>query len=192
MKAALCTAALASLAALALAPNYARAENKPPLEVLYQIGLDIDHDGKLDCAAAVQDPKSIYAALYIYLTAGAAPLDLTRKPTFVKKDLTTDPVMGLASNGKDALIVRYGRVGLGSNQYETKLTIVYRGGRFWVAGITASWDLRDGSVGSCDIDFLSGKGFAARGNGKNMPVKAKFRPIKLADWSEDKRPRACR
>ena len=73
MKAALCTAALASLAALALAPNYARAENKPPLEVLYQTGLDIDHDGKLDRAVVVHDPASIYAALYIYLGAGTGP-----------------------------------------------------------------------------------------------------------------------
>ena len=180
------------VAALAVASGSALASNMPLADAPYQVSLDMDHDGKLDRAWVKQDSGDIYAALYLFLGYGAGPLDLTRKPTFVKKDLTTDPVMGLASNGKDALIVRYGRVGLGSNQYETKLAIVYRHGQFWVAGITASWDLRDGSVGSCDIDFLSGKGFAARGNGTNEPVKAKFRPIKLADWSEDKRPRACR
>ena len=182
----------AVLASLALASAFARAETMPLADTPYQYSLDMDHDGKLDRAWVTHDPRDIYAALYLSLGYGTGPLDLTRKPTFVKKDLTTDPIMGLAGNGKGALIVHYGRVGLGSNQYETKLTIVCRRGQFWVAGISASWDLRDGSVGSCDIDFLSGKGFAARGNGKNRRVKAAFRPIKFADWSEDRRPKACK
>jgi hypothetical protein len=190
MKIALQSAALAVM--VALVPAGARTEDKPALKVLYDIALDLDHDGKLDRAAVVQDPASIYAALYIYLGAGAGPLDLTRQPSFLKKDLTTEPVIGLAGNGKGTLIVKYGRVGLGSNQYEMRLTIARRGGEFWVAGFSASWDMRDGSLGSCDIDFLTGKGVAARGHGRNKPIKAKLRPVKLADWSQDKQPKACR
>jgi hypothetical protein len=182
----------AFMAILAAVPAVARAANTASTDAPRQYALDMDHDGKLDRAWVKQDSGDIYAALYLFLGYGAGPFDRSRKPTFVKKDLTTDPIISLAGNGKGALIVSYGRVGLGSNQYETKLTIVYRRGEFWVAGLAASWDMRDGSVGSCDINFFTGKGVAARGNGKNRPVKAKFTPVKLADWSDDKRPKACR
>jgi hypothetical protein len=183
--------ALLIIAALALIPAGARADDKPTLKPLYDVALDLDHDGRLDRAVVVHDPASIYAALYIYLGAGNGPLDIRRRPSFVKKDLTTDPVTGLAANGH-ALVVKYGRVGLGSNQYEMSLTIMRRRGEFWVTRFTASWDMRDGSLGSCAIDFLRGKGVAARGHGRNKRVRAKLTPIKLADWSEDKRPNACK
>jgi hypothetical protein len=183
---------LALVAAMAVAPAGTRAADKPALEVLSQITLDMDRDGKLDRAAMVHNPQSIYADLYIYLGAGAEPLDLAHKPTFVKKDFTTDPVLGLASDGKGALVVKYGRVGLGSNQYEMRLTVVHRRGGFWVAGFSNDWDMRDGSIGSCDINFLTGKGVASHSNAKPRPIKAKFVPIKLSDWSEDRQLKTCR
>ena len=191
MKAASQCAALFWIAALAMMPACAHAQAKAPLKALHEVTLDIDHDGKLDRAAVVEDPASGYAALYIFLGGGAGPLDLTRQPSFLKKDITADPVTGLTGDRKGALILTFGRVGLGSNQYETTLTIVRRNGNFWVAGLARSWDMRDGSVGSCAINYLTGKGVAARGNARSKPIKAKFRPIKLADWSEYKRPKAC-
>ena len=158
--------------------------------MLYAITLDLAHDGRLDRAAVVQDPDSTHAAFYIYLGAGTEQLDLARKPTFLKKDLTTDPVLGLASNGKGSLVVKYGRVGLGSNQYEMRLTISRRG-EFWVAGFTHDWDMRDGSIRSCDINYLSGKGVASHGLGKRKTIKRKFAAVKLSDWSEEMGPQAC-
>ena len=191
MKATLQCAALFWIVALAMMPACAHAQANAPLKALHEVTLDLDQDGKLDRAAVVEDPASGYAALYVFLGYGKGPLDLARKPTFLKKDLTSDPVTGLAGDGKGALILTFGRVGLGSNQYETRLTIVRRAGDFWIAGLTRSWDMRDSSVGSCDINYLTGKGVAARGNAKSKPLKAKFRPIRLADWSEAKRPNAC-
>jgi hypothetical protein len=183
-------AALALIAAMAVAPAAARAEEKPAAKVVYKITLDIDHDGKLDRAAVVQDPASSYADLVIYLD-GPGPLDPSRIPSFLKKNLTADPVVGLESAGKGSLKVKYGRVGLGSNQYEMALTITHRRNEFWVVGFAKTWDMRDGSIGSCDINFLTGKGVATHSNAKPRPIKAKFAPIKLSDWSDAKRPKAC-
>ena len=186
MKTALAYAALPWFVAFALVP--AGAASKPALAVLAEVTLDIDHDGKLDRAAMMQDPASIYSDLYIYLGAGAEPLDLSRRPSFVKKDLTTDAVFGLASNGKGSLIVKYGH--MGSNQYETRLTIVDRGGEFLVAGFAQDWDMR-AECGSCDINFLTGKAVASQGLAKSKAIRGKFTAIKLADWSADQRPQAC-
>jgi hypothetical protein len=181
-------AALLWIIALATSPLPASAEIKPSPKILSEITLDIDHDGRLDRAVIAQDPDSIYADLYIYLGTGAGKLDLARKPAILKRALTTDPILGLASNDKGSLIVRYGR--FGSNQFETNLTIVRRGGEFLVAGFSKYWDMRN-SMGSCDINFLTGKGVASRGLGKSRPLKARFKPVTLADWSDDKHAKDC-
>ena len=79
-----------------------------------------------------------------------------------------------------------------SNDTETSLTIIHRSGEFWVAGFTFNWDTRDYGIGGCDINFLAGKGVFSRGpNGRKKPIKARFAPIRLADWSDEKRPKAC-
>lgn len=181
-------ATLASIVALAMVPTYAFADGTLPPKVLYEITLDFDHDGKLGRAVMAQTPGSIYADLYIYMGAGADTLDLSRPPTILKKDLTTDPILGMDNNGKGSLIVKSGQGG--SNQYETRLTIIRRRGEFWIAGYSTDWDTRNG-IGSCDINFLTGKGVASRGLAKSKPIKAKFAPIKLSDWSEEKVPKAC-
>jgi hypothetical protein len=130
----------------------------------------------------------VYAGLLIYLAIGAEKLDLSHEPTFRKNDLTTDPVLGLESNGKGSLIVKYGRGG--SNQYEMSLTVIRRGAEFLVGGFTQVWDTRSG-IGSCDINYLTGSGVASRGLARSKPIKAKFTPVKLADWSQEKQPKAC-
>ncbi len=184
-------AALALMATFVFVPACACAQDKPGPKMLYNIALDIDHDGKLDRAAVVQDPADIYAALYIYLGGGAGPLDLSHRPTFLKKELTTDPVLALEGNGKGSLIVKYGRVGLGSNQYEMALTVTHRSDEFWVVGFAKTWEMRVGGIGSCDINFLTGKGVATHSNAKPRPIKEKFAAIKLSDWSDAKQPKAC-
>ena len=99
MKTALAYAAL--LWFVAFAPVPASATSKPALAVLAEVTLDIDHDGKLDRAAMVQDPASIYSDLYIYLGGGAEALDLSRPPTDIKKDLTSDPISASPATAMD-------------------------------------------------------------------------------------------
>ena len=71
--------------------------------------------------------------------------------------------------------MKYGRTG--SNQYEPRMTIVDRGGEFLVAGFAQDWDMR-ASMGSCDINFLTGGGGGAR---LAKPAIGNS-PIKLVDW----------
>jgi hypothetical protein len=108
-----------------------------------------------------------------------------------KKKLAHGHVLALASNAKGSLIVKYGCGGR-SNDDESSLTIVHRSGEFLVAGFSNSWEWRDRGSGGCDINFLSGKGVSRRGLGvKKKPIRATFTPVKLADWSVEKLPKAC-
>ncbi len=186
-------AVLPWIVALATVPMSALAENELSNEELYEITLDIDNEGKMDRAVLVRHPEGAQADLYIYLGAGDEKLDLSRKPSFLKKDLIEEGLISLESKGKGSLLVHYGCGGC-SNDYETTLTIVHRGGEFLVAGFTFGWDTRNG-VGSCDI--LTGKGVVSDGLGEEQqikPIKEKFTPVKLADWSDDKFkfPKACK
>ena len=182
--------ALPWIAVIAIASMPAMAENKPSMKVLNEITLDIDNDGKADRAALVEDPESVGADLYIYLGGGDEKLDLSKKPGFLKKDLADGLILGFESRVKGSLIVKYGCGGC-SNDHETTLTIVHRDGDFLVAGFTYAWDTRNEGIGGCDINFLSGKGVSSRGLGKSKPIQAKFKPIRLAEWSEHKHPKAC-
>ncbi|ESX04824.1 hypothetical protein X769_11660 [Mesorhizobium sp. LSJC268A00] len=195
MKAVFHLAALPWIVALAAAPMTARAQDEPPFEVT----LDMDNDGRMDRAAIAADSDTGLADLSIYLAAGEGKLDPSRKPDFVKKALTQDRILGLESKGKGSLVVT-SCFGCGANKsWDTTLTIVWRGGKFLVAGYSRDWDWNvqkaDGSVGTtlggCDINFLTGRGVASKDLDDGKPVAGKFVPIALADWSDDSRPEPC-
>jgi hypothetical protein len=171
--------------ALSVAAIDARAEEEPTVRVIHEITLDIDHDGRIDRAALVKREVGSSADLLIYLATGDERLDLSRPPTILKKDLANGHVMGLESNGKGSLLVNFGCGGC-SNDVETKLTIVHRDGEFWVAGFSYGWETRDWGTGSCDINFLTGKGIRSRELAKSRLIEARFTRIKLADWSGEK------
>jgi hypothetical protein len=154
--------------------------------------IDIDRDGRPDRALLVRHPRGAGADLLIYLGAGSETLDPARKPDIRKDDLAHGHVMRLETSSKGSLVIRYGCGGC-SNDYETTMTIVYRGGDFFVAGFSYNWETREG-VGSCDINFLTGKGVRSRGLAKARPIRARFTAVRLADWSVDKQPllaKAC-
>jgi hypothetical protein len=198
MKPAFQRAALHLAVVLAMAPIGARAEDGPSLEnycdltVLKQhceIALDIDHDGRMDRAVLVRHPTGPSADLFIYLAVGDETLDASRTPAISREDLASGHVMALKANGKGSLVVNYGCGGC-RNDYETRLTIVHRGGEFLVAGFTYNWETPDGT-GGCDINFLTGKGVRSRELGKSIPIKVKSTLVKLADWSVEKQSKAC-
>ena len=157
--------------------------------LISDVTLDLNSDGKLDHDALVVQDDSGPADLYIYLGAGDAPLDISKPPTLIKTELSDNNVHALAVSGKHAFTLQNGCGGC-SNDYETTLTIVDRDGTFLVAGYTLDWDRRN-SQGSCDINFLTGKGTLAHGLGKGRPIKGKFKPHKLADWTDDDSPKIC-
>jgi len=187
---------LALMVALAASPQFGLAQDDddddgPTIEPAYDIVLDLDNDGKFDRVATVQHPDSAGSDLYVYLGQGEEKLDLTRKPDLFKKDIATERISDLEPGGDGSLLLTYGCGGC-SNDYETTLTIVYRGGKFLVAGFTQDWATREG-IGSCDINFLTGQAVASRGLEDASKAERKFKPVKLtlANWSEDEGAVAC-
>ena len=173
-------AAIASIATPAMAA---------PLDDVHEVALDIDQDGRADRAALVRNKTSGDLDLYIYSGAGDAKLNLSRKPTFFKGSLATSLVLAFEQRGKGSLIVTTGCGGC-SNDWSIKLTIAHRGGNYLVAGFTREWETRE-STGTCDINFLAGKGTLTRNGAKAKSLAGKFAPIKLAEWSSEKYPKAC-
>lgn len=175
-------------------PLGAAAEDKPATEPLGNITLDMDGDGKADRAVLVRnDLDSLRADLSIYLGGGSEPVDLSRKPTILVESAVYGPNFFELSSSGSSLIVN-GRCGGCSNDYDTTLTIVHRGGKLLVGGLTRSWETKDEGAGSCDIDFLTGRGTMSRGlneDEQTEPVSETLEPIALADWSEDRIPEAC-
>ncbi len=207
---------------VATAPAFAEEKR----EALYESTLDIDRDGKMDRAVLVvvggpggrtdfgpmsderyglEGEESV--DLYIYLAAGDEKLDLSRKPTFLKKGIAdteqTNWVQPLENTGKGSLIATF-VYGWGARQtWGESLTIVHRGGEFLVAGYTRDWEWgnevhkADGSwdvetrIGGCDINYLTGKGTMYRVLDEYQPMKGTFKLVKLADWQVGKRPKAC-
>jgi hypothetical protein len=184
----------------------ARAETK----ALFEIARDIDRDGKMDRAVLVasegtgsyspdKDWFMIDAAgradLYIYLDVGDAPLDLSRKPTFLKQGIVAgerqNQIFPLeARNGALVVKTAYNRH---SNWAPETLTIVHRRGEFLVAGFSRSTDMKNGEQNRCEINFLTGKGIVSKGvSGKARPLRQHFRAVKLAAWSAQFIPDVCR
>jgi hypothetical protein len=197
----------ALVATIALAPACANAEPGPALKALSEITLDIDHDGKMDRAVFVApegtgfpslDRSTMFGEderldLYIYLGNGNEKLNLTRRPTFIVKDVIattrSNQVFPLESrNG--ALVVKAARNMFGNWAPET-LTIVHRKGDFWVAGYALNYELKNGARGECDINFLTGKGIAAKGSAEPQRIRERFVPIRPLDWPKRRRPDAC-
>jgi hypothetical protein len=189
MKTALQCLTLAWVITLAGASACALAQGNGPLKPPYEVTLDIDHDGKPDRAVLVEDPASGSADLAIYLGAGAGNPDLSRRPDVTKKNIAVARILRFESTPKGSLILMSGCGGC-SNDYATTLTIVYRRGTFWVGRATYDWDTR-AAIGTCDIDFLGDNGTRSDGLAKAKRIKGHFAPVKLADWSDARRPKAC-
>ncbi|KUM25174.1 hypothetical protein AU467_27195 [Mesorhizobium loti] len=182
------------LIALAAMPAPGLAYDKPAFE----LALDIDQDGTMDRAVVMQNDDG-RADLYIYLATGEEKLDPSRKPDFVKKALTEDRILDLESKGEGSLAIT-SCFGCGaSKSTEDTLIVVYRNRSFLVGGYSRNWDWNiqksDGTVettiGDCDINYLTGKATASRDLDDGKPVKGRFKPVPLNDWSYEKRPRIC-
>ncbi|WFP62463.1 hypothetical protein [Mesorhizobium sp. WSM4904] len=187
-------AALPLIATLAAMPAPALAGDRSAFELT----LDIDQDGRMDRAAVMQDDGGP-ADLYIYLAMAEEKLDPPRKPDFMRKALTEDRILDLESKGRGSLAIT-SCFGCGaSKSTEDTLTVVYRKGKFLVGGYSRNWDWNiqksDGTVettiGDCDVNYLTGKATASRDLEDGKPVKGRFKPVPLKDWSYGQRPKIC-
>jgi hypothetical protein len=174
----------ASLVALAETPGFEH--------VVSVATLSFDSSGDMDRAVLVENGDA-GADLYIYLALDPAKSDAGVKPALVKKAAAWSGSMwgtrpSLETTEKGSLLIKSANTAIGRSRWSQTLTIVYRNKEFIVAGLTReSSDTLDSEAGgSCDINFLTGKG---KRNGK--PVATRFPPIKLADWSDEKPPKEC-
>ena len=151
--------------------------------VVGQATLDLDKDGKTDRAVLVRNPDAS-VDLYIYLGTGSDTPTALRKPTIFKSDIASGAAAGIVSGPKGELAIKYGCGGC-SNDTDTELRLTYRQGQVLVGGYTLNWDTRSG-VGSCEVDFLTGRGFVGHGvsNGGRQ-IKVRSGPIALSSWSDD-------
>ena len=174
-----------------------RAQEAP--EAPREVRLDIDGDGKLDIARIIETSEDGSGDLLVYLNAGDSEPDAGRKPEFVKKNMIMGTILAFERRGKSALALTT-CTGCGARQStDETLTIVYRRRTFMVGGFDRSWDLNaelasgefETKMGSCSINFLTGKGRVAEGLESDRPVKQHFDPVRLADWSEKTMPGIC-
>lgn len=183
-------AAVFAIAAVAL-PASAQT---PGLErVLSAVTSYFSGEGGYDLAILV-DNLDDGADLYIYLDLDRNKLDAATKPALVKKNAAwTGSMAGtrpsLAVNDKGSLLIKSSNKSIGRSRWSQTLTVVYRNKTFIVAGLTHderdTLDLKAG--GSCDLNFLTGKGLR---NGKRVEIKPET--ITLADWSDEKLPKECK
>jgi hypothetical protein len=184
---------LAALTLCAVSALPARAEPSGYERVISTVTLSFGDDGSTDRAVLV-DNFDAGADLYIFRSIEDAKPDSPMNPLLVKKAAAWNGAMwgsrpSLDTNAKNSLIVKSQNDAIGRDRWSETLTIVYRGHEYLVAGLTyESHDNLDPRAGgSCDFNFLSGKGVR---NGK--PVEIKSGTVRLIDWSDEKLPKECK
>jgi hypothetical protein len=182
-------------------------------DVLFDVTFDMDHAGTSDRAALVlvgpgrtdfsEQTKDVYllgegerADLFIYLNHGDGPLDLTRPPTLRKNSLISRDelsfVIPLVVSQKGSLnVVSSNGFGNTFNTTQT-LTIVYRDGKFRVAGWAQdSYNSREAQSSHCSVNYLAGKAVKRGTDGKDVRLKGVFKPIELEEWTTASEPAVC-
>ncbi|MGA3063293.1 MAG: hypothetical protein ABSD90_08700 [Methylocystis sp.] len=177
---------LAALTLCAVSALPARAEPSGYERVISTVTLSFGDDGSTDRAVLV-DNFDAGADLYIFRSIEDAKPDSPMNPTLVKKAAAWNGAMwgsrpSLDTNAKNSLIVKSQNDAIGRDRWSETLTIVYRRHEFLVAGLTyESHDNLDPRAGgSCDLNFLSGKGVR---NGK--PVEIKSGAVRLIRFPAD-------
>ncbi|ESQ89809.1 hypothetical protein ABAC460_10935 [Asticcacaulis sp. AC460] len=157
-----------------------------PESVISTITADWNEDGGFDRAVLVQSQDSV--DLIVYMSDGD-----TMKPAAFAPGLVwsgsmwgTQPSLQLSPAG--GLQVVSGNDAIGRSRWQQTLTLAWRNNQMVVAGVTTvsrdTLDLEAG--GTCDVNFLTGKGTAM-----GKPVKVAAGGIAVADWTDDKVPVNC-
>ena len=177
---------VATLAVMLVAATSAVAQNK----ILAETSGDMNGDHVADRVQLIQANDDGDVDLAIYLSAGGKAPD---KPTLVKKTFGwTGSMAGQTPaatiNARGSLILTFENDSVGRDRWQTRYTIAWRDGALVVAGYTHSErDTLDPKAGgSCDINFLTGRG--KRGV---AAVTVPAGGVKLESWTDAAIPKAC-
>ncbi len=185
----------------------------PRREMLFDVTLDMDADGKLDRAVLVlvgpgrnttwELSRGIYPLsanetvdLAIYLGGGGEPIDISKPPTILKQNIIDREyaawVQSLEVVNTRSLKVGWNEQPGSSHDLEEVLTIAWRKGQFLVVGLDTFWENPNG-IGNCQLNLSTGEGSRADGElpAPKPTFKAKVKPVPLEKWSAKTWPTQC-
>ena len=160
-------------------------------DIMAQLTADFDQDGIADRLIVTRNPEGgDFGDLHVF----KGSKDAAGKDSFKRLSLSKEFSFGVHSieeKRKGVFTVESGNAN-GRYKWEQTLTIAWREGRLVVLGITyASYDSlaaeEMGNIG-CDLNLSTGKG--TRGD-KNRPVRVSLKPVPVAQWTDEKRPKVC-
>ena len=166
-----------------------------PKQVIGTITHDWNDDGGMDRAILFIVPQNDEASLVIYLSNpddnDMAQSVLVPGIAWVGGLWGQQPELSL--NGAGSLIVTSMNEGCCRTRWNQKLTIAFRNGQFVVAGYTHTDrdTLELENYGTCDVNFLAGKGEVSRGGKAKTGFRAKFISPPLVQWNQDLVPAEC-
>lgn len=195
------------------APLATLASAAPKRDLLYDVTLDMDADGKLDRAALVlvgpgRDTtwdlsrghyplaEGETVDLAIYLGAGDAPLDLAKAPSILKSNMLDREYAGWVQSlgvvNTRSLKMGWNYQPGSSHDLDEEITIAWRRGRFLVVGVDVFWENPNG-IGNCQLNLSTGQGSRADGEfpAPKPTFKAKVKPVPLEKWSTKTWPTQC-
>jgi len=152
---------------------------------------DFNHDGVKDRAVLVRNPDGDDVDLAVYLSAGGKSV---ARPSLYKAALGwagdmagTQPELSLNKAG--SLVIVFQNDAIGRDRWRQQFIIAYRGGELVVAGYgyQARDTLEPRHGGNCDVNLLTG-----RGERDGKPIKLAAAPVRLADWTDQSVPAACK
>jgi hypothetical protein len=169
-------------------------------EVKWDVTTDLNGDGVLDRASIVEAPDGETSDLHVFLGSKSAKAGDDAKPDIIKRAIIQGTVLAFESREKATLTLTNCTGCRSMWALEETLTVVYRDGTLVIGGFTRVWELStrladlnvEVTMGSCSIDFLTGEGRVSEGLDDETKVRERFRPIALADWSDETRPQICK
>ncbi len=146
-----------------------------------------------DRAVLIDDPDHVAVDLAIYAGSGDAPNRHMQAIAFAHDIAASGTAPGtiaeLRQTRDGKLIIHSEQTLGGRDQWKQDMQLAYRNGHFVVAGLKiTAWDPMDASAGgTCDLNYLSGKGTA----GKAATVTVSSGGVPVEAWTRKMIPNAC-
>ncbi len=163
-----------------------------PWQVLSVVTADWTDDGGMD-RAVLYDDGTDDAALAIYVGANGGFERLAFDPDIAWFGAMWGTMPWLEVSDAGSLLIKSGNEAIGRNRWSQTLTVAFRGGAFVVAGYTSTWyDTLDmENNGTCDVNYLTGKGEVAKGEAAAKPFGFAKGALRVGDWTDSNVPPGC-
>lgn len=186
---------------VALGAGAALADPIETNDIVAAVTGDFNKDGAQDLALLVRTDEDMDLRFFLqdkdgmYLKPAGVALKKVWGTAAPDSTVGQEPELVAMPNGSIQVITK--NEAIGRDRWHQTLTLAYRNTDFIVAGFTYSYydTLEPENSGNCDLNVLTGKGVASKGDGKGGEIKLKisvqpeFMPFK--DWPDDGGMKAC-